>query len=361
MAGASGPATAGADTASSARLRLWPWSAKAAIFLAPVILVALVVTIAISSILAGWPQHRYDGPILLGIVLLSLLPVILLFVQTLAASNVSASIQLPGVSLSFAGASESAAVSVRTATLAENLDTPEDVPFAQTSLRSVLRALRRAHDSDVTVVDLRQGHTWWETRLFILVAGAARRDRPQVIAFVGDRNGRPGAFLGWASPSRLLDMHLSAVPALAEAYERARVEAMKWELGLPGPRLAPTGIPYVTLPWDNTQFYLPSVVDERPDPAFAFELFLQQSLDQPSPEPRQHVTVQRLMLLYEPVLVTDSIDAQADDSAWAQMLAASPRRFFAVTTAGQFKSLVPRDALIAALVARLVAARNEQG
>ncbi|MFE7077105.1 hypothetical protein ACFU96_44175 [Streptomyces sp. NPDC057620] len=353
--------TATAGTVSGSPVRLWPWSAKAALFLAPVILVALVVTIAITNVLAGWPQHRYDGRILLGIVILSLLPVILLFVQTLAASN--GSIQLPGVSLSFAGISEAAAGNVRTTTLTENLDTPEDVPVVQTSLRSVLRALRRAHDSDVTVVDLRQGHTWWETRLFILVAGAARRDRPQIIAFVGDRNGRPRVFLGWASPSQLLDMHLSADPTLAEAYEHARVDALKWELGTPAPRLSAAGIPntpYVTLPWNNTEFYLPSLMDERPDPAFAFELFLQQVLDQQSTEPPKHVTVQRLLQLYEPVLVTDSVDAQAGDSAWAQMLATSPRRFFAVTAVGQFKSLVPRDALVAAMVARLVAAQNEQ-
>ncbi|MEU3460441.1 hypothetical protein ABZ721_10845 [Streptomyces sp. NPDC006733] len=360
MARATDPAPESPESTASAT-NLWPWPPRHAFFLAPVILLVLVVVLAVTSVVAGWPHHRYDGPVVLGIVILSLLPVILLFVQTLVASNVSASISLPGVSLSLAGASETAAVGVRTTTLAENLDTPQSAPLTRTSLRSVLRALRQAHDSEVTVVDLRQGRTWWESRLFILVAGAARRDRPQVIAFVGDRNGSSGTFLGWAPPSRLLALHLPANPALAEAYERAQVEATKWQMGVPGPQVPGGGTPYVTLPWDSTQFYLPTMEDDTSDPAFAFELFLQRQLDQqPAPPPREYVTIQRLLQLYEPALVTDSVDAQADDSAWAQMLATTSRRFFALTTAGHFKTLVPRDALVAAVVARLVATHNQR-
>jgi hypothetical protein len=65
------------------------------------------------------------------------------------------------------------------------------------------------------------------------------------------------------------------------------------------------------------------------------------------------VTIQRLLQLYEPALVTDSIDMHADVDAWVKLLGRSQQRFFAVTTADVFNALVPRHALIAALVARL--------
>ncbi|GAA1946364.1 hypothetical protein GCM10009837_85560 [Streptomyces durmitorensis] len=321
---------------------------------APLILVALVPALTLSRGVADWPEQGYDGWVLLGMVTLSLLPVIRLFLQTLNAG----SIEVAGVSLSFAAASESAAEAVRTATLTENLDTPEDMPLERTSLRSILRALRRAHDSEVTVVDLRQGQTWWETRLFILIAGAARRDRTQAIAFVGERNGTPGTFLGWAPPSRLLAAHLRSDPLLSAAHERARAKTAAWQLGQPLPNPHASVTPSVMLPWGTNQS-LPPVENQTPDPAFAFELYLQQNLDRPSPESGRLVTIQRLRELYEVFLVTDSIDAQTPDDAWAEVvLTASPRRFFAVTKAGKFKALIPRDALVAALVTRLVRAED---
>jgi hypothetical protein len=327
-----------------------------------VVLLILLVAMAITRTVANWPSQRLEGWVLLTILALSLLPVILLLVQTLVTRG--GTIQVAGLSLSFAQVSEEVASAVRTTTLAENLGTTEDVPVAQTSLRSILRALRRARDSEVTVVDLRQGQTWWETRLFILIAGATRRDRPTAIAFIGDRNGKPGAYLGWAPPSRLLDMHVYAVPALGEAYDRALSKATQWQIGTPGPRQEGQP-PYVTLPWNNQQTFLPTMTDESPNPVFALELYLQQELDlppqqqDPSRRPenlRQHVTIQRLLELYEPVLMTDCVDVDAGDAAWARLLASNPRRYFALTSADKFKALVPRDSLLAALVARMVEA-----
>jgi hypothetical protein len=331
-------------------LRVWPWSARVAVLLVPAVLLTLVVAHGVVRAVLEWPDQRYGGWVLLGIALLSLLPVILLLIELLASAG--GSVQLPGLAFSFSGASLQVAATIRSTTLAENLETPSDAPVTQTSLRSVLRALRRAHDSEITIVDLRHGRTWWETRLFILVAGAARLGRPQAIAFVGDRNGKQQVFLGWAPPSRLLDMHLSSMPELADAYDCARAKAAQWRIGIPAPRQADRA-PYVTLPWSNQQLWLPPTEQEVPDPAFAEELFLQQELDGRPAELRRHVTIQRLLQLFEPVLVTDRVDVDANDDAWIDLLRNSQRRFFALTTADVLKALVPRDALVAALVARL--------
>lgn len=336
-------------------LAVWPWSARLAVLLVPAVLLALIVTVVITRTVARWPGQQFEGWVLLAIVALSLLPVVLLLVQALATRG--GTIRVAGLSLSFAQVSETVASSVRITTLAENLGTTDDTPVTQSSLRSIIRALRRAHDSEVTVVDLRRGRTWWETRLFILVAGAARRDRPAAIAFIGERQGRSGAYLGWAPPSRLLDLHMMAVPALAEAYDRAVSKAAQWQIGTPSSP-QPGGSRYVTLPWNTTPFYLPPVENESPDPAFALELFLQQDLDIGPDNQHQYVTIQRLLELYEPILMTDSVDIAADDGIWARLLASSPRRYFALTSAGTFKALVPRDSLLAALVVRLVDSEN---
>jgi hypothetical protein len=326
------------------------------VLLVPVVLLILIVTFAVTRAVAAWPGQQLEGWVLLAIVALSLLPVILLLIQILAARG--GTIAVAGLSLSFVQVSEKVASSIRVATLAENLDTSGDIPVTGSSLRSIMRALRRAHDSEVTVVDLRQGRTWWETRLFILIAAAARRTSPAAIAFIGDRNGRPGAYLGWATPSRLLSLHMSADPSLSEAYGRAAGLAAQWQIGTPMARL-PGGTPSVKLPWNNQVFALPSIAEESPDPAFALELFLQQELDTRPEATQQFVSVQRLLELYEPILMTDRVDTDAADATWAHVLALSPRRYFALTNAGTFKALVPRDSLLATLMVRMVESENE--
>jgi hypothetical protein len=342
---------------------LWPWSTSAAVLLTPVILVALVVGHGVARANLDWPDPRYGGWVLLGIVLLSILPVLLVLVELVATAG--GSVKVAGVAVSFAATSQELADRVPSATLTENLQTSDDAPVSQSSLRSILRALRSARDSEVTIVDLRSGQTWWESRLFILVSGAARTGRPRAIAFVGDRNGQKGVFLGWAPPAQLLQAHLAHMPELADAFATSRATAELWRLddgtnAVPGVPAAALGVPAVArgatavkLPWRG-QLRLPEVDRDKPDPAFAEELFLQRLLDDdPRPELRQHVTIQRLLQLYETVLITDHVDVDANDEAWVELLGRSQRRFFAMTKAGVFKGLVPRDALISALVTRL--------
>lgn len=337
--------------------QLWPWSPRLAVVLAPLILVVLAIGVAILRNAAGWPSDEYQGWIALGVVLLALVPVLLMVVQMVATTG--GEIKVAGVALSFAAASQEAAAAVRTTTLEENLGATADDALERTSLSSVLRALRRARDSDVTVIDLRAGHTWWESRLLILVAGAARRGRPQALAFVGDRNGQRGIFLGWASPGRLLELHLASDPSLAEAYSAAVTKAGQWELG----ELLP-GNACVSLPWNGQSLCLPAVSDAGPDPRFAFELFLQQALEMrqpsgsspqpPSPGPRPNfVTIARLRQLYEAALVTDQVEAGSQDNVWIDALRRQHRPFFAVTADSRLKALVPREALLTALVVRL--------
>jgi hypothetical protein len=328
-----------------------------AIVLIPVIFFFLVIAHGMARAVMDWPDPRFGGWVLLGIAVLSLLPVLLVLIELLATAG--GSVKVAGVAFSFTGESMmKVAEAVRSTTLAENLETPSGAPVSQSSLRSILRALRRAHDSEVTVVDLRGGQTWWETRLFILIAGAARTGRPLAIAFVGERNGKQGAFLGWAAPERLLGAHLAAEPDLADAYHTARREATQWRIGTPAPP-RPGKPPSVMLPW-AAQLELPPVDGEPPDPAFADELFLQAQLDRRDPESQRHVTIQRLMELYEAVLVTDRVDVDADIDAWAKLLRSSQQRFFAMTTANVFKALVPREAVLSTLVAQLAPTHTAQ-
>lgn len=319
--------------------RLWPWSHATALVLAPILLVALLGLVLVLRAAFRWPGDAYNGWSLLGVVLLSLLPVALLVLQHLVHSG--GSLEVPG-GLRIAFAATTAERELRSTTLSENLDPTGLPPVGGSSLRSIMRALRQAHDSDVTIVDLRRGQTWWETRLFILVAGAARRGRPRAIAFVGDHQGHKNAFLGWATPSRLVDMHLAAEPTLREAHQRAAAKARLFEL-----QGAEPDLPKVTLPL---------IEGAEPDPAFAFELFLQSELDGAGfASLHRGVDVPRLHALYECDLVVEGIDEQATDEQWIELLARDRREFYAICTGKSLRTLVPREALVGAVLGRALA------
>jgi hypothetical protein len=335
----------------SGRPRFWPWSPKAAFVTALVLLLVLLGLLVASRMTAQWPANRDVNSLIVPVLFVVLIPVLLLVVEGLAARG--GSIDVAGVSLSFASTSQAAAAGLQTTTLSQNLGTAEDAVVQSSSLTSILDALRAAHRSDVTVVDLGRGQTWWESRLFILVAGAAERDRPRVIAFMADQGGLKKRFLGWAEPARLLDVHLQASPELSQHYARAQADVAQWRLGSPA-GTGPGGQSAVILPWGGQQ-YLPMVADGRADPSFALELFLQAALDDASHLGlRRPVNAHRLQDLYGAELITDAIDVSADTGRWAAMLTTSHRTFFALTDSGSFKGLVPRDSLVAALVARLL-------
>lgn len=344
--------------------RLWPWSPKAALLTAPAVLVILLVGYGILGATWNWPAAKYQGWVLFAIVVYSAVPILLLIIQALA--SIGGTIEGPGgVKLSFSAASDQVAHAVQTTTLAENLGTPSSPAEQKSGMGSILRALRRARQTDVTVVDLREGDTWWESRLFILIAAAARRGRPAAIAFVARSNLRPGAFLGWGDPQRLLQQYLTVEQALLPAYRVASALAARWELGTPvagDPRT-------VTFPWappatapgpikgpqQTATETMQWTTDDPPDPDFAFELYLQAECDAPdiSDVSRRYVGRVRLQELFDPVLVTDQVESTASDEEWVAFLTGRTHRFFALTDAGALRSLVSRDALVAALLGRL--------
>ncbi|KJS51301.1 hypothetical protein VM98_37925 [Streptomyces rubellomurinus subsp. indigoferus] len=61
----------------------------------------------------------------------------------------------------------------------------------------ILSTLRRSAGTDVVIVDLEDGHAWWETRLLVLCAGAERLGRPPVIVCTAVQGSQTGRYIGW--------------------------------------------------------------------------------------------------------------------------------------------------------------------
>lgn len=181
-------------------------------------------------------------------------------------------------------------------------------------------ALKDAAGEDVAVVDLGKGADWWETRLFLLCAGAARRGRPTAIVFVATvSSGRRRVFQGWAPPAELAQQLLAKREDLHDPYNKAYDEAR------------------------------PPIDESR-------EALLANELAQIEMYGRHGViTVSRLHELFKPVLRTSvDLDQENVDDLWIRTVLSTTDRFIAVTHGDDYKGLQSRDEAVNDILRALV-------
>jgi hypothetical protein len=339
-------------------IRLWPYRRGTALLTSLVLLVALLLALMGLRQANALPGDRISAWLLLGAVLISLVPVFLNVLDLVAAS--AGTVEAPGgVRISFAAVEMSAAVEVSRTTISGNLGGTPGVSVADTGGATILQALKPVLGSDVAVLDLGEGQEWWQTRLLLLTAGATRLEHPRVLVFTAAISGRTKQFVGWASPSELLRLHLSnGGPRLQLAYRTAQAQAARWALG------QPTGNGYqVMMPWPAAggtsleTAYPPGA----PPPELIPEQFLLDQLavlEPPSPDPMPDlaVTVPLLRRLFTAVLREDAVQRDDPDERWRDAILDGTDDYLAVTEHGAYVTLVPRQAAVNAVLRSLVRA-----
>ena len=368
--------------------RFWPFERKYAWWASVVLLPASIAT-AIGLQAAGrLPGRQAAWWVLLGAVVIGLLPVILMVLGGVT------TVKAAGVEVTFAAVQRAvyaASEATVRSTLSDNLGAPPGA-LLDTSGETIIQALRAAVTNDVVVVSLGDGHEWWDTRLLLLIAGATRLGHPRAIAFTATRAGKPGQYLGWATPADLLRTQLSRSSQWREAYRLAQRNALlavlaKPEGTPPTPRLpwsaagrqriwgdvpenltalaatAPGG-PSL-LPWPSPDGEGPPMTGGQGlDDPYLAERFLKDQLSglENPQEPRQRelleLTIARVEDLFAPVLHCDAIDTQDAEKLWFDGILNGTASYVAVTSAGQLASLVPRDVAINAVLRSLISDRS---
>jgi hypothetical protein len=312
----------------------WPFSTRAAVFAVPVIFVALVVSFGITRGATDWPDARFDGWVLLGIVGLSLVPILLVILNSVATQG--GSLEAFGVKIRWASLVSTSAV-----TVPPRLGVMEGIPMRDSASVEILETLRSATRSDVVVVDLEQGQAWWETRLLVLCAGAVRLGQPAAVVFVAAERATAKCFQGWATPQELVRGLLAARHDLRDAYERAQVEARRWELAQPPQQPQD---PNPQFPWprpDTSKRFIAFPGSERntlaPEQLLADELG---QLEVPTPN---GITLVRLSELFAPYLRTTALEESADDETWIDTVLGTVDPYVAVTRSREYAGLLPRE------------------
>jgi hypothetical protein len=331
-------------------LRFWPYKPRLTLAATVAALVGLLLAAAALRALAKWPSPQSETVVLIGVLLLSLLPIALALLDVII--DRGGIIKYGGVEIDFARSQEKGAPGI---TVASNIGVP-GLPVTDSATTQILDSLRQATANDVVVVDLEGGKAWWETRLFVLLAGAVRLGKPDKIVFLGRHANTDRQFRGWSYANELLPRLATAHPQYARSLNSAWSAARQWELVEPldTPNPADTAVPVpAPPPWlsgrlATAQSWMAfDPATGLPNKLFA-EQVLQSDLGQKletQPQGPRSIDLARLEDLFSPVLNRESIDLGWAPAPQLEAFLNSQAAFIATAQQGTYAALVSRAAL----------------
>jgi len=333
--------------------RLWPFGPRKMVLGVPVILISLLILVGVLRSVAGFPSKEADNFTLVGILALSLLPVLLATVDLFTERG--AVLEFSGAKLDFSRLQASGPPAVPVAT---NIGVPSQ-PVTDSDTNQILKALRKAVSAAVVIIDLEDGRAWWETRLLTLVAGAVRLGQPHAMVFVGADGGEGGIFQGWATPQTLLRA-LLANPSYAQCYFTAQSVASQWALLTPiGPGQTPLPLTWMQGPAQNASWMAFDGVTGLPN-EFAAEQVLAAKLGKIESNNQTEISLIRLQELFKPVLHVTSIDEAATREQQLKAFFSSSGAYVPVTLRGQYQRLLRRCSVSNTLLESLLLKENEK-
>ena len=328
----------------SAPVRFWPFKPSLTMFLAILVLVFLLMAwgflrelLHFDNVEAGW--------VLLGIVCLSLIPIVFLLLEGIGSTGGSIEVgQVVKVALT-------AAAGAQVLVVAPPNVTPSPV-IGDSGSQQIIQGLRRARTAKIVVVSLEDGHAWWESRLLILCAGAARLGQPRVIVFTATREGRVNQFVGWGHPNDIRDRILDAYPDFVTAHDKA--------MGLAGAArqahaIGTEGVQNAQLA--NKRFIIYPAGNDLLN-IFLEEQLLADALSHGENHDRREIGLTQLEERFYPVLHKGHVDRTDADAEWFRKALRSDEENLAVTDSGTYIGLMTRGAVITEVLLALTGATN---
>jgi hypothetical protein len=326
---------------------LWPFGARAAILLAPFLLLLLLILWGLTRELLHF-ESAAAGWVLLGIAVLSLVPLLLVVLDSVTQSGGSLEVGKVKVALTAAASARSLVVLPRNVTQQSNIAGSSTQSLSDSGSMQILDALRRAKASRHVVINLEEGNAWWESRLLIVCAGAVRQGQPEVLVFIATREGRQDRYIGWGNPQELLDRLLQANPDYANCFEQARGLAEAVRLANAGQLVSPPGMPDIR---QTKGFIVYPQGGNRLNP-FLEEQLLADALG-PHEQPPRELSVRRLEDLFEPVLHRAAVDRTDFKAEWFRKALRSDDDYVGVTDSGRYLALMTRNDVVSEVLLAL--------
>lgn len=343
--------------------KLWQFGHRAGIVSAFILLIGLLLLVAILRATLNWPSTQSENAVLIGVLILSLLPVLLMLVDAIIERG--AVVEYAGVKVDFSKSRELGTIGV---TVSPNIGVQGQM-VTDSGTTAILDALRNATTSNIALIDLEEGQAWWETRLLVLLAGAERLKKPEIIVFVGTDGKKERCFQGWAYVTDLLPQLLRAHPQYERSFQASRAAALQWELveplDAPVPGFAPpipvqpvcvSGALATRHPW--MAFDVTTGLRNK----FLAEQLLQSDLGEKvemKDGPRS-INLVRLEELFRPVLNKEHIDLTWSEERQLDAFLATEAPSIAVTNDGKYSVLVSRQTLLNEVLKPLLKGRERK-
>lgn len=170
--------------------RLSPFNPKVSILISIFCLVALFLLLGIFRYTLGWSATDSDSTILIGILIVSLLPIILIIVDKVIERG--GKFEYGDFKIDF---SKVESKSIADITVSANIGV-RGKPVTDSLTTNIVSALRDASANSIVIIDIKDGEAWWETRLLVLLSGAVRLGCPDKIVFVASQSGKTQHFVG---------------------------------------------------------------------------------------------------------------------------------------------------------------------
>jgi hypothetical protein len=166
------------------------------------IFVVAMLTFALLSGAAGWPNATSGWPLAVGVALaLALLRATGPALDYL--QQVGAKVETPFLKLDFAGVARVAGAPGQPWVLSDDL-IRKSPSIPDSALPELERSVENFVNQAEIVVDLEDGGAWYTTRIFAVAATAMEIGSPQSIILIGQRNGIPRQFGGWVKPADIV-------------------------------------------------------------------------------------------------------------------------------------------------------------
>ncbi|MCL5950229.1 MAG: hypothetical protein M1132_00665 [Chloroflexi bacterium] len=324
---------------------LWPFNRALAVLLAFVTWVFFAILFALLDRYAGWPDKELRAPLLYAVIGLGLIPLALALLDFAASRR--AVVDIRGFKFDFSHVDlGSVNVSARSFPLPDNIGITGAI-VSDTSAMQIIQVLQQATANEVVLINIKDGHAWWVTRLLALSAGAVRAGSPKAMVFVGMKQNTDGSYLGWAEPAAILNAILDDKSEYRVTYERA-VKITR-QLALFGdPDVRPAGI--VLHPSLSRYASRPEYVDlgEAALEQILLDL-LAVNIPGVSPangsleNPPDRLTIHRLSELCERCLYLDAVDLNAPAKDQLSAFLDSQAPYVALVRQGKYERLPKRE------------------
>lgn len=335
---------------STQHQKLWPHHPKFTILTAILLVIILILITGLIRTLTGWPPHEISNTIIIGIFILSILPFLLSIMDAIIEKG--GSIGFKDFTIEFTKIQQSGLSGF---TIPANIGVP-GVAVSDSGTMNILELLKEAATISIVVVDLEDGHAWWETRLLVLASGAERLGRPDKIVFVAMEGKKDRIFQGFAKPADILQLLLQENEEYHRSFYAARISARQWQLMMPLQKMPGN---YYQVP----QQPLPPWIDGPLSTSFSWMAFDQQNglpngllaeqlfqhelgvKIESQPGGPKHISIARLIALFKPVFITDAIDSNSSAEQQMTTLFSGDDSFIALTQEKKYLGLVSRQTL----------------